>query len=290
MADFHLIKSSVVPLTRELAAQFRDLEPSPTERELSPARLKHLEQKATAGHLVTFNWARAKIGDKVMRMNGQHSSTMLCGLNGDFPAGLFAHIDDYQVDDREGLALLFRQFDDRKSGRSGGDVAGAYQMLEPALRGIPRPMAKLSIEGVAWYLRTVEGAPVENGDDLYRLFHSAGYHPFLLWAQSIFSIKTPELKRVPIAGAMYATWQKSEDEAGKFWTQVARGGVEFEDNAPSTVLDNWLKAAREGETKESLKPAQYYQGCVYAWNAHRESKTIDAIRADTRKSWYQPKA
>ena len=69
------------------------------------------------------------MGDKRLRMNGQHSSNMLCGLNGHFPKGLKVHIDEYEVPNKPSLALLFRQFDDRKSNRSPSDVASAYQGL-----------------------------------------------------------------------------------------------------------------------------------------------------------------
>lgn len=228
------------------------------------------------------------MGDKVLRMNGQHSSNVLCELNGSFPKGLYAHIDQYEVDGPQGLALLFRQFDDRKSGRTAGDVAGAFQMLEPALHGVAKPIGKLGVEGTAWYRRTIEGVPVGTGDVQYTLFNEPGLHSFLLWLNELFSIKTPELKKVQVVAAMYATFIKNAEEAKKFWDEVARGGREYEDNAPSTVLDNWLKAAKEGDLKEDLKPAQFYQGCIYAWNAYREEKSLKDIKADTRKSWLNP--
>ena len=47
---------------------------------------------------------------------------------------------------------------------------------------------------------------------------------------------------MPIVAAIYATFIANEDAARAFWDQVARGGLEYEENAPSTVLDNWLKA------------------------------------------------
>ena len=77
-----------------------------------------LREKAAAGQLITFNWATAKLGDKEYRMNGQHSSAVLCELNGSVPDGLKVHLDSYEVDNKEGLAVLFRQFDNRKSGRT----------------------------------------------------------------------------------------------------------------------------------------------------------------------------
>lgn len=194
----------------------------------------------------------------------------------------------YEVDGPDELALLFRQFDDRKSGRSAGDVAGAYQNLHPELQQVAKPIGKLGIEAIIWYRRTIEGAPISAGDEQYKLFNELGVHPFLLWLSDVFSVKTPEMKKTQIVAAMYATFIKNETEARKFWDQVARGGVEYEDNAPATILDAWLKSIKEGEIKVEPKPAQYYQGCIYAWNASREEKQIKDIKCDTKKSWYNP--
>ena len=121
---FRLIQSDTKPLTREIVEDFRKLEASPTERILDPARIRMLRDKAEAGQLITFQWSTAKLGDHKYRMNGQHSSEMLGGLNGQFPQGLRVHLDEYQVDDRDSLALLFRQFDNRKSGRTPADAWG----------------------------------------------------------------------------------------------------------------------------------------------------------------------
>lgn len=288
MSTFRLISSDVKPLDRAIAQEFAELTPSPTERDLNVARLRMLRQKAEAGLLVTFHWARAKLGDQWLRMNGQHSSRMLTELNGEFPEGLFVHLDDYEVDSLEGLADLFRQFDDRKSGRSTTDVAGAYQGLFPDLAPCPKPIAKLGVDGVTWYRRFVVGTPLGTGDDVYRMFNNQDIHPFLLWLGELFSIKTPELRSAPVVGAMYATWIANTDECKRFWDHVARGGMEFEDNHPTTILDGWLKDAKERKFKEPLKPGQYYQGCIYAWNAYREDKSLKDIRADTRKSWHEP--
>jgi hypothetical protein len=287
MPSFHLLKSEVKPLTRELAKQFQEMVPSPTERDINPVRVKMLRDKAEAGLLVTFHWATAKMGGKTLRMNGQHSSTVLSELNGEFPDGLYAHIDEYAVDGPNGLAELFRQFDDRKSGRSSGDVSGAYQGLIPELAPVPKPIAKLGVESIGYYKRAIAGEPTHSGDDIYEAFNQPGLHPFLLWLGELFTIKTPELRRPQIVAAMYATFITNEAEAKKFWDQVARGGIEYEDNAPSTVLDNWLKAIKQGEI-EDLKPGEFYQGCVYAWNAYRDAKPIKEIKHDTKKSWYVP--
>ena len=50
------------------------------------------------------------------------------------------------------------------------------------------------------------------------------------------------------------------------------------------MLDAWLKAATENKAqKRELKPAHFYQGCIFAWNAYREGRTITSIKFDTKK-------
>jgi len=260
--------------------------PSPTERMFDPARAKMLREKAEAGQLIAFNWAIAKIDDKEYRVNGQHSSAVLTELNGQFPQGLKVHLDTYEVDNADGLALLFRQFDSRKSGRTPADVSGAYQGLYPALSDVNRGAAKLAVEGIAWHDRYVEGLPAPKGDDIYTLFGKTALHPVIKWVGEVFSIKTPELRKQTIVAAMYGTFDKNEAEARKFWREVSRGGVEFEDNHPTTVLDSFFKALAEDKRKLDLKPANFYQASVYAWNAFREGKTIANVKHDTKKGFY----
>jgi hypothetical protein len=121
-------------LTRELAQKYHDMEASPTERELNPGRVKHLTTKIEKGLAVSFCWASATVEQvgKQLRMNGNHSSSALVGLNGGFPDNLFVHLDEYEVEDIQGLALLFRQFDDRKSSRS----SGCLRCLPGSFRGV----------------------------------------------------------------------------------------------------------------------------------------------------------
>jgi hypothetical protein len=185
------------------------------------------------------------------------------------------------------LALLFRNFDSRKSGRTPTDVSGAYQGLYTDLAGVPRGAAKFAVEGVAWYDKNVEGLPAPKGDDVYTLFGKTGLHSFIRWVgEDIFTIKTPELKRNTIVAAMYGTFEKNETEARKFWREVSRGGVEFDDNHPTTVLDAFFKSIVEDKKKLELKPGNFYQASIYAWNAFRENKTITSVKYDTRKGFY----
>jgi len=286
MQSFQLDNLETRPLTKQLADQFRDMDPAPTERQVNPARLKYLHEKVTHGLGIPFLWVTAKLGDKVYRINGQHSSKVLADLDGSFPDDLKVLLARYTVPDMEGLITLYRQFDDRKSGRSAADIACAYQGGWPELKDIPHPIAKMGIEGVSWHRRLVEGVPVPPGDEVYSLFQEQGLWPFLHWLGEVFTIKTPEMKRVQVVSAMHATFNASETESRTFWAAVARGGNEFEENAPATILDSWLKTLKENPP-DNFKPGNLYQGCIYAWNAFRDGKAITTIKFDARKGFYR---
>ena len=285
---FQLLKSEVIPLTKELAEEFRNMPASPTERELEKARVKHLKEKIRAGQAVTFHWATAQLNGSELRMNGNHSSNALCELNGSFPDGLMVHRESYMVPDEASLAYLFRQFDDRKSGRSPADVSGAYQGLHEPLREVNRHTAKHGVEGVVWYQRFIEKLPVPNGDDIYSLFADTGLYSFLRWLGETLNSKTPELLRSPVIAAMYATFNASESGARAFWGSVARGGIEFDDTAPATALDAWLRQMKENkDPRRKVAGAEYYQGCIFAWTAFREEQPIKAIKFDTKKGLHE---
>jgi hypothetical protein len=85
------------------------------------------------------------------------------------------------VPNKPSLALLFRQFDDRKSNRSPSDVASAYQGLYEELHDVPKGPAKLAVEGACWYDRYVEGLPAPTADDQYIRFGEPGLLEFIRW-------------------------------------------------------------------------------------------------------------
>jgi hypothetical protein len=289
---FKYTKSEDMLLTKELVEIFANMKASPTERELDLKRIKHLRSKVDQGLLLPFNWAVAVLNGVDYRMNGQHSSAMLKELNGAFPEGARAHIDYYEVDDNEALAMLFRQIDDRKSARSPSDVSGAYQGLVEELHEVPRKIGKLGIDGIAWYNVNVEGIPVPVGDDRYKLFDQERFHPFLKWAGGFFDVKDNDLKKPTVVAAMYGTFSKCEsvEVAKSFWILVKRGGPLESDTHPATVLANWLKKieAEKSEEHPDVRAGNLYQGCVFAWNAFRNDKTLSSIRYDTKKGLHVP--
>jgi hypothetical protein len=272
-----LISSETRELTPELATEFSQMPASITERELNPKRSKYLKDVLVNGSALAFMWARAKVRSDgiTYRVNGHHSSTEAAKLNGQLPAGLKVHIDDYEVADVHDLAFLFRQFDNRISSRSVSDISGAYQMLVHGLRNVPKLAGQKAIEAVAWYENAVVGSDVPKGDDRYTMFNDSKYHEFIHMVSRIYSKKTPEFS-VIVLGAMYGCYDRAPKEAEEFWSDVARNGNGRSDTDPATVLDRWLYDVYD---TKGPKPKQWevYQACALAWNAFRNGRTLERI-------------
>src|SRR5215471_901389 len=189
---FKIIESKTLPLTRDVATQFASMTPSHTERTFLPKRLKMLEDRYQSGLFVSCHWACVSLGGVLYRMNGQHSSQMLAKLPDPFPQHLFVHLDTFEAETREDMALLFRQFDTRDSARTPLDISQAYQHTYPELAGIAPKICKMGADGIAWYLRVVVGAPAGIGDEHYTLYRQPVHYPFLHWLPDVLTIKTPE--------------------------------------------------------------------------------------------------
>jgi hypothetical protein len=284
---FQRIRSETLTLARNLvlaAAQAHlGLERSPTERTLEPRRVTELVKRIKEGRWLPCNWATVEYLGVKYRMNGMHSSKAMLDASDSLPETVVIHLDHFKADSPDGMGLLFRQFDARISARSKQDVAGAYQGLVPVLADIPKPKAKLGIEGVAWFERAIEGLPVESGDELYHWLFKAKYHKFLLWLHRILTLKTPELLKAPIIGAMYATFITSESGAQDFWTHVAKADL-TDDLDPRAVLSAELVKIKENRKEvRPPPPADHYAKCIKAWNAFRAGDKIRSLIVNTKK-------
>lgn len=295
---FRIVKTETVQITRALAQQFsqqldvnqfsdqKDI--TLTDRKLKEARVRQLRQRYESGLLVVFNWYTVRVvqlGNKQLRINGQHSSYMLASLPEPFPTGLIANIVHYEVDSQEDAILLFRQIDPEWSSRKSEDVAYIYQAQHTELRSLNSDHSKKICVGLVWFRGKIPPATKQpKGDDRFTLVNEDGLRPFFVWADNILDLKErPYLNPDPVIGAMYRTFTKNPEKANEFWELISRQGVAYEDEHPTTVLYKWLKLVRKDRvyTKANgIGKVQVYWGCLYAWNAHREEKQIKEMRWD----------
>jgi hypothetical protein len=284
---FKLVKHEIKTVTRDVAKQFSTMAASPTEREFIPKRVEYLRDRIVQlQRAIPFFWVMAKCGDEIFRMNGQHSSKMLAGLDGKFPKDLIAVILTYEVDSLADLPVLFQQFDDRRSTRTLPDVAGAFQGVHPDIAAVERKTAKLAADGYIWFVKNRVSAHVLPviADEAYAVFEDEDVRKFVLWTEGILTIKTPELKTSPVIAAMFGCREVEPDKADLFWKEVGQG---LDDGTPPALLGAWLlQAAEQRDPRKKLTGQQLHQGCVYAWRAFIGlSGAIRDIKADLRKGY-----
>ncbi len=284
---FRRVKSETLVLSadqaRAAAETHQSLPHSPTERTLEAKRVNELLTRIRGGIMLPFLWAVVVYRGVKYRMNGMHSSQALLDCGDMLPREVVIHFDTYEAPDAQAMGVLFRQFDARMSSRSKQDVSGAYQGLVEEIAACNRANAKMSVEGIGWYERAIEGLPVSSGDDLYDKFLLKKYHGFIRWADKIISVKTPELKRAPILGAMYATFITSESGAQEFWAHAAKGDL-TDDSDPRAVLSAELVRIKEAKGgADTPKPADFYAKCVKAWNAFRGGEKIRSLNVNVKK-------
>jgi len=294
MATFHLNRSDSVTLDRAKALDFARkhaaLPKSPTERELEVSRMKKLVNVLKEGLALPFQWATVDYGNQTYRMNGQHSSNAILEAADFLPERMGFHIDHYKVDDRQGMVELFRQFDQRWSMRSSGDVAGAFQGLSPELAQCSRKACKKAAEGLAWYFQSVVGeSPIGlqmAGDDKYDVFGRRDYFEFFHFCDRLLTDKTPELQKPSVTAAIYATFTMSPPGAKTFWTGVGCGVDHFSDDSnPGAVLAAEFQKAKDDKSfRDALRPADYYKKSVKAWNAFCDGEKIRSLNV-SKKGW-----
>src|SRR5262252_2702873 len=100
-------KPQTVKVTRKLAQEYATMDPPPHERPLSERRLAVYEKLIRQGHFRPVIWATARCKEThgTYRVNGQHTSTLLSGLE-DIPE-FWAVIERYQCDTLEDVAKLY---------------------------------------------------------------------------------------------------------------------------------------------------------------------------------------
>lgn len=284
---FKLKKAEVLPLTRELAETFTSMPASTGERPLDGKRCEFLTNRILDGLSTVFNWVQVEMPDgTVKRGNGQHSSHSLSALNGEFPAGLQVCLSTYTVETPDDLCVLFEQFDPVGSSRKPRDIAYVWQKSTPETINFDAVNAKKIIEGICWHERQIVGMPVK-GDARYQYFKRPTTWKYMGFMDTKLNQKTPELKSDPVLAALYAIFQVAEADAITFIEQLVRGGKEYDEGHPTSVLSAWLQGIKEMKVKP--RPAERYNGVIAAWNAVRDGRTLSRISVKKLADMLEPK-
>lgn len=277
---FKLIGTRQEPLTPELALEFATMPAWEGERPLRPHRCKYLESRILDHQFYNPRWAVAYLDGRKYRVNGQHSSHVLATVNGDFPKGLMALIDEFQCENKNDLAELFGQFDNTISSRPAHEVTNAHARVHPELSHIKPTFVSRILAGIGYALSGEGENRPRSNEERAQLVHS--HIPFILWAYPLSKLR--HTSKAGVMAAAFSTWNRNQDAAEEFWSMVTE-----EDHAdprhPTRVLARFLREAVSASdpriASKRWAPRAFYVKSIHAWNAWRRGENTDLkYRAD----------
>lgn len=273
-------KPTAQKMSYALAKEFRDMEPCPHDRPLSPKRLNALQAKFDAGEFRSCVWAKCYCEEtkKWYRVNGKHSSTMFAEMNGKLPKGhsFFVLVESYRCPTLEDVAKLYSSFDSRQSARSSGDIYRVFAATNPEISDVSRKVINMCVGAIAYAVHefTVNQTTPEQRAVLM-LEHVA----FVRWTNNLVTGQdASHVLRVPVLAAAFKTWTKAQKEATEFWSLV-RDGSSPNFRGPDRVLHKYLLRTKvgsnnTGKTEKDLATRhEMFVKCIHAWNAWRRNES-----------------
>lgn len=266
--------------TKELAIEFRDMDPAPQDRLLSKKRLEVYQALMRKGAFRPVTWAKAWCNETkgYYRVNGKHTSTMLAQLE-DIPE-FYITIEEYVSDTLQDIAELYATFDSKMMSRTTGDINLAFAGTLPLLQGISARVINSCVAGLTYAHGLAQGEesgkyylreqPVDRAERILE------YPEFIKWVYDLGTNSVRHMIRVPVIAAMFGTWTRDKDKADAFWTAVKNETGE-KPELPDRRLAKYLQSVECMKTN-SMGASGYreiYVKSLHAWNAwRREESTI----------------
>jgi hypothetical protein len=276
-----LIRSpKTVKLTKQFAKEFSEMDPAPHDRPLSPRRISVYQKLLDSGAFRPVTWASAactETGGKY-RVNGKHTSTMFAEL--DKLPEFFVTLEEYQCDSLEDVARLYATFDSKMMSRTTRDINLSFAATIPELAEVPSSIVNLSVAGISyakWGQDTYNHQPAERAECLLD-------HPlFITWLSELLTGGAISMKqkmglvRMPVAAAIYTTYNKAKGAALEFWSSV-RDETGHSPSTPDRKLARYLATTgliggdRAKRTKAVSGNREIFVKCIHAWNAWRKGE------------------
>lgn len=277
----------LVPLTQAYAKHFSELPHLRGDRDRASrqgiARMQFLENEHVEGMFYTPVWSVARLGRLVYRIDGGHSSLMLANFAGPFPAGIMVFLRQFEVDSLGDLAELFSRFDRTESVRTKQDNLKAHAGIHDELTEVRKTNLDTAISGIACGLTNCGEEEKMSEADQIRLVHH--YREFILFAHKLLAKR--QLKRRPVAGALFLSYEIDPAHALNFWTLVV--SEEHPDRSHPTrqlaafLRDNDLNEKAEEKALTSRQnntwtSRAFFVKCICAWNHYCNGTTSEVLK------------
>lgn len=269
----------VAVATKELATQYANMGTIVNDRSLRAYRLAHYRKEWAAGEFIPVQWAtcHCKETDLNYRVNGKHTSVMICSL--DVIPLFYVILIHFEADTIQDVVSLYTKFDPGIAGKSTGDINKVYAGSIPELEGVPERIINICITGINYAMNT-DRAWVPQPETRAKVLMLPGTVEFILWANSMLAGKHytagKPMRRCGLLATMYLTHQRDPDAADRFWPSV-RDETGLKPTLPDRKLakfitthniDNGTKAKKQSP---QATYREFHVKAIHAWNAWRKN-------------------
>lgn len=265
-----------------------------------PLRPEHVIYLIGTMRRKTFHWEWCKLitctckqpafnqpANAEFRMNGQHTAWARLEM----PADETAHVSimRYEAATVEDMRTLYASID-RNASRTKANVINSHLVGCNEFAEFPANLIRHTAEGLAvWKWQAATERSTHDGDDIACLMKTKHLEVcqrvmrFLnTQGLNIRHRDCSHIRRSPVMAAMIATFDKVPTIAPEFWLPV-KDGVNLErTDDPRHKLRSELRASVVsmcgGKKAKRVSVEEMYRWCLYAWNAHREGRTLSSLR------------
>lgn len=223
------------------------------------------------------------------RMNGQHTCWARLQMPEDYRCPV--EVVNYTAETAYDMRMLYASID-RGAPRTRVHIMQSYLSGTPAFDGFNKACMAASASGLAhwqWgWSDNLKAAAGRDADVLAYLMQTEYYEltiRVLTFLSENHNVDRNFLLRRGVVGAMYATYGKAVADSGKFWGPVATGVGIDNVNDPRLRLRNSLVTAvvPRGSVKQRYTAEDIYRWCITAWNAFREGRSLQIVRATDKR-------
>lgn len=259
----------VVPLTRELAAEFAGML-AIQDRPLSERRIQYYINELAEGRLRAPEWAKATSAEsgKTFRVNGQHTSVMFDRM--DSLPQISVIMSEYECDTDVDVCTLWSTFDSRSATRSLPDINHVFSAAVPQLANVPMRTITACVSGINFHKSNGMYAAVNKIPYASRSKEIVDHWEFIVFVDGIglASNADSHIRKCGVIAAMFGTWLVSPEHAGRFWAAVKHETGQDPEGS-DRALARWLRSVPAYGTgnKRSVAPREHYFKSIVAWNA-----------------------
>lgn len=309
-----IIPSVIVPLSRDLARVFADMERAPMERPFSQRHIERLVHSMSITPIVMLTWSlalrqaidlagttpkqvldglRACNRELLRRLNGQHTSYLFAEGLVAIPSGAEVTIERWVCESPEEEVKVWSAYDIQVSIRTHREMVAAVASSIKPLAGVSPAIISSAAAGALFS---------ERGGAIPHSVPAVTTHEvvkdnvdFILFVNSVFA-SVPDraarsgdmvrrLCRESVQAAMHRTWKLDPTAAFTFWHQVLSGEGGSARHPARAVREYLLTTSASAGAlhKQGLiEPKQAALAkCIYAWNKWRKHRQVASLRASS---------